>query len=68
MKDYMPAILFLVVVAIVTCSVGLVFQRNKNADILMFCTKQYDDHATLDAPNTYFGDPEQCLNRIKELI
>jgi len=44
------------------------FSRARKANILMFCTKQYDDKAALSSPNTYFGYPDQCLNKINDLV
>lgn len=40
---------------------------NRRANILIFCTKQYDDRSVLNSPNTYFGFPNECLNEIIKL-
>lgn len=48
--------------------ISTALSRNREANILMFCTKQYDDHATLTSANTYFGSPDECLNNIKKRI
>lgn len=41
---------------------------DRKATILMFCTKQYDDHATSQGPNTYFGAPRECLSNIESAL
>lgn len=59
----------LIILAIIL--IGIIyssFSLNRKANIVMFCTKQYDDRATLSSSNTYFGYPDQCLNKINNLI
>lgn len=48
--------------------IGINLSRNREAAILSFCIKQYDDNATLTSVGTFYGDPTQCLNRTKDLI
>lgn len=60
------AIFALVVVSIIT--VWYNWSMDRSAQLLVFCTQEYDAHATLDAANTYFGDPIQCLNQMSRSI
>ena len=58
----------LILVVVFIYIINLNFSRNREANILMFCTKQYDDKATLVSANTYFGNPQTCLNGMVTLI
>ena len=67
-KENWFKICLLILILILFNVINTSISRGQDAKIVMFCTKQYDDKATLTSPNTYFGNPEQCLNTIKNLI
>lgn len=54
--------------AFLVSAISINLSRDRDANILIFCTKEYDTHATLMSSNTFYGDPNQCLNKMRTLV
>lgn len=68
MQEYTYKFGLLIVLLIVGYFIQSNLAAERKANILMFCTKQYDDHATSDGSHTYFGAPRDCLSNIESAL
>lgn len=51
-----------------TVVVAINMSLARKAQIATTCLAEYDQYATLDSANTYYGDPTHCLNSIERVI